>query len=101
MKKGQIYEGTVIDINFPDKGVVLTKETNKDGIVNEHYVIVKGALPGQTVRYILQKARAGKCKGRLLEVINKSSFETAKPECANFGVADAATRHCHTKPSLN
>lgn len=86
MKKGQIYEGTVIDIDFPDKGVVLTKETNKDGIVNEHHVIVKGALPGQTVRYILQKARAGKCKGRLLEVINKSSFETAKPECANFGV---------------
>lgn len=86
MKKGQIYEGTVIDINFPDKAVVLTKETDKDGVVNEHHVIVKGALPGQTVKYILQKARAGKCKGRLLEVISKSSSETEKPACANSGI---------------
>ena len=86
MKKGQIYEGTVIDINFPDKAVVLTKETDKDGIVNEYHVVVKGALPGQTVKYILQKARAGKCKGHLLEVIGKSLSETAKPACANFGI---------------
>lgn len=86
MKKGQIYEGTVIDINFPDKAVVLTKETDKDGITNEYHVTVKGALPGQKVKYILQKARAGKCKGRLLEVTSKSSSETAKPACANFGI---------------
>ncbi len=86
MKKGQIYEGTVIDVIFPDKAVVLTKETDKNGIVNEYHVTVKGALPGQTIKYILQKARAGKCKGRLLEVIRKSPSETAKPVCANFGI---------------
>lgn len=86
MKKGQIYEGTVIDVIFPDKAVVLTKETDKNGIVNEYHVTVKGALPGQTIKYILQKARAGKCKGRLLQVIRKSPSETAKPVCANFGI---------------
>ena len=91
MKKGQIYEGTVIEVDFPDKATVLTKETDKDGNENEYKVMVKGALQGQKVRYILQKARAGKCKGRLLEVLENSPEETQKPLCIHFGTCGGCT----------
>ena len=86
MKKGQVYEGIAIDVDFPDKAVILTEERDENSVINEYHVKVKGALPGQKVKYILQKARVGKCNGRLLEVIEKSSFETAKPACANSGI---------------
>lgn len=85
MKKGQIYEGTAIETSFPDKAVILTEETDKDGVKHKYYVEVKGVLPGQTVKYIVKKARSGKCSGRLLEVIKKAPSETEKPACANFG----------------
>lgn len=91
MKKGQIYEGTAIEVDFPDKATVLTKETDKDGNENEYKVMVKGALQGQTVRYVLQKARAGKCKGRLLEVLKNSPEETSKPACSHFGICGGCT----------
>ncbi len=85
MKKGQIYEGTAIETSFPDKAIILTEETDKNGIRNKYYVEVKGVLPGQTVKYIVKKARSGKYSGRLLEVIKRAQSETEKPACANFG----------------
>ena len=48
MKKNEIYEGTVEEIRFPDKGVVCTPEGK---------VIVKGVLPGQTVSFVLTKKK--------------------------------------------
>ena len=60
MKKGQVLEGVVTRIDFPNKGIVETEE----GIC-----MVKNALPGQRVRCSVNKVRKGKAEGRLLEVV--------------------------------
>ena len=41
MKKGQIIEGTVERIDFPNKGIVVTEEGS---------CMVKNALPGQKIK---------------------------------------------------
>ncbi|MBD5445582.1 MAG: 23S rRNA (uracil(1939)-C(5))-methyltransferase RlmD [Lachnospiraceae bacterium] len=76
MKKGQIVEGIVQRMDFPNKGVVETQ----DGDI----CIVKNALPGQTVRCSVNKVRKGKAEGRLLDVLEPSPVETGSP-CPHFG----------------
>lgn len=85
MKKGQVYEGVAEEVAFPDKAVVVTKLEDENGTAQEYRVMVKGALPRQTVQYIVKKARLGKCQGRLLSVIKKSPEETEEPICKCFG----------------
>ena len=85
MKKGQILEGIVEHVDFPNKGVVLIEETNEAGERETHRVEVKGVIPGQKVRVSIKKARKGKAKGILREVTERSAIETAKPECPHFG----------------
>ena len=75
MKKNEIYEGTVSELRFPNKGVVCTAEEN---------VIVKGVLPGQTVSFVLTKKKNGRYEGRLKEVLKKSPEECESP-CPHFG----------------
>ena len=76
MKKGQVYEGIVERVDFPNKGVVR---------VGEETVIVKNSLPGQKVKLSVNKVRKGKAEGRLLEVIEKSPLETGH-SCSHFGL---------------
>lgn len=76
MKKGQVYEATVVRVDFPNKGIADTGE----GIV-----VVKNGLPGQKVKLSINKVRKGKAEGRLLEVLEKSPLETGRP-CSRFGV---------------
>ena len=75
MKKGQVLEGVVTRIDFPNKGIVETEE----GIC-----MVKNALPGQRVRCSVNKVRKGKAEGRLLEVVLRAPQETDSP-CPHFG----------------
>ena len=75
MKKGEILEGTIARIDFPNKGIVPTEEGN---------VIVKNGIPGQKVRFMINKKRKNKAEGRLLEVLEKSPLETREPVCASF-----------------
>ena len=86
MKKGQIYSGIVEYVDFPDKAVVLTKETDINGIEKKYFVKVKGALPGQEIEYIVKKARQDKCQGRLTRIIKKSLGETEEPACIQYGI---------------
>ena len=51
LKKGEIYEGVVQKIEFPNKGKVK---------VGEETVIVKNAIPGQKVRFMINKKRGEK-----------------------------------------
>lgn len=81
MKKGQVYEGTVERVDFPNKGVVRTGEGT---------VIVKNSLPGQKIKLSVNKVRNGKAEGRLLEVLVKSPLETGK-SCSLFGVCGGCT----------
>lgn len=77
MKKGEIYEAVVEKIEFPNKGILH---------VEEEKVIVKNAIPGQKVRFVINKKRKGKCEGRLLEVLEASSLEQSEDACPHFGV---------------
>lgn len=77
LKKGQILEGRVCRVDFPNKGIVKT-----DGIESE--IIVKNTMPGQKVRFVINKKKAGRTEGRLLDVIEKSEKETRDPLCRNF-----------------
>ena len=80
MKKGQIFEGIVDYIDFPNKGIVQVKEEGCE----PRNVIVKNAIPGQKVRFVVNKFKRGNAEGRLLEVLEPSTLETRKPVCSIF-----------------
>lgn len=69
MKKGEIYEGVIEKVEFPNKGFVW---------VDDQKVIVKNGIPGQKVRFMINKKRSGRAEGRLLEVLEKSPLETKR-----------------------
>lgn len=81
MKKGQIIEGVVERMDFPNRGIVVCEE----GVCT-----VKNALPGQKVRAAVNKARNGRYEGRLLEVMEPSPLETGSP-CPHFGSCGGCT----------
>ena len=77
MKKGQIFEGIIEKVEFPNKGKVYVPEEDR-------YVIVKNGIPGQKVKFIVNKFKSGNAEGRLLEVLEKSEKETRTPVCSIF-----------------
>ena len=78
MKKGQIIEGYIERVDFPNKGILKTEEGKT--------VVVKNALCGQKVSVSIQKVRKGKAEGRLLEILEKSPKELETPGCVHYGV---------------
>lgn len=82
MKKGQTYEGTIERIDFPNKGIIT---------IDDNKVTVKNGIPGQKVRFSINKARKGRYEGRLLEVIEASPLETRKALCKHFGPCGGCT----------
>ncbi len=81
MKKGQVIEGIVKRIDFPNKGIVETE----DGTC-----VVKNALPGQKVQCSVNKVRKGKAEGRLLRILEPSALECGSP-CPHFGICGGCT----------
>ena len=81
MKKGQVYEGIVEKVDFPNKGIVTCEERS---------VVVKHTVPGQNIRFQVNKIRKGKCEGRLLEILKRSPLEI-EPECPHFAVCGGCT----------
>ena len=86
LKKGSVYEGKVEKVDFPNKATVWV--TDEDG--QKEKAIVKNAIPGQTVRFCVNKKRKGHCEGRLMEVVEKSPLET-NPACPHFGKCGGCT----------
>ena len=84
MKKGQIYEGIIERVDFPNKGIVFVPE-------EEQYVIVKNGIPGQKIRFMINKFKRGNAEGRLLEVLVSRSAVSFLP------VVAVCIRQCHTK----
>lgn len=78
MKKGMEYTGKVVDLSFPNKGKI---DCGEEGIA-----IVKGTIPGQTVKFVVSKKRTGKAIGRLKEIVEKSELENVEPKCPHFGM---------------
>lgn len=81
MKKGQIIEGIVQRVDFPNRGIVVSGEDT---------CVVKNALPGQKVKCAVNKVRKGKAEGRLLEVTESSPLECGSP-CPHFGICGGCT----------
>lgn len=77
MKKGQICEGCVESLQFPNKGIVKLAETGER-------CVVKNVLPGQKIQFLVTRLRKGRGEGRLLEVLERSPAETDSP-CPHFG----------------
>lgn len=75
MKKGEIYEGIIETVEFPNKGKVQ---------VEGKIVIVKNGIPGQKVRFMINKKKGTRLEGRLLEVLEKSPLEVREPVCSIF-----------------
>jgi 23S rRNA (uracil-5-)-methyltransferase RumA len=75
MKKGQILEGYVDRIDFPNKAVV---------VCGDDKVVVKNVIPGQKLSVMVTKKKKGKAEGRCLEVLEKSPIEIESP-CPHFG----------------
>ena len=76
MKKGQIIEGVIERVDFPNKGIIRTEDGRQ--------FIVKNTIPGQKVSASINKIRKGKAEGRLLEVLEKSPLEGV-PDVQNPG----------------
>ena len=81
MKKGQIYEGIVEKVDFPNKGIVRCEDQS---------VVVKHTVTGQRIRFQVNKIRRGRCEGRLLEVLERSPLEI-EPECPHFALCGGCT----------
>ena len=77
MKKGEVFEGIVETILFPNKGIVP---------VGSEQVTVKNTIPGQKVRFQINKKKAGRFEARLLETTAPSPMETEEPGCSLFSV---------------
>ena len=74
MKKGDEYTGIVERIDFPNKGIVRIEDSE---------VVVKNVLPGQEVRFRINKKRNGRVEGRLLEVIKRADYER-EADCPHY-----------------
>ena len=75
MKKGDICEGIIEKVLYPNKGYISTEEGQ---------VLVKNGIPGQKVRFQVSKKRSGHMEGRILSVVEKSPMETRPPQCGIF-----------------
>lgn len=82
MKKGQIAEGRIDHVVFPNKGIAVTEEGDR--------VVVKNTIPGQKVSFLVNKVRKGKVEARLLETLEKSPLE-AEASCPHFGACGGCT----------
>ena len=83
MKKGQIIEGVIERVDFPNKGIIRTEDGRQ--------VIVKNTIQGQKVSASINKIRKGKAEGRLLEVLEKSPLEGDKTGCVHAGECGGCT----------
>ena len=81
MKKGQVFEGVIEKVAFPNKGHIT---------VDGKTVIVKNGVPGQKVRLSVNKVRSGRAEGRILEVLEKSPLE-CEPVCPHFADCGGCT----------
>ena len=56
MKKGQVYEGIIESVEFPNKGRIYLPEEDR-------WVVVKNGVPGQKVRFSVNRSEKERQKG--------------------------------------
>ena len=75
IKKKHIYEGVVDRVDYPNLGRVP---------VGDQLITVKNTIPGQTIKFVVNKFKKGKAEGRVLEVLKSSPYETRESSCSIF-----------------
>lgn len=83
MKKGQVFEGVIERVDFPNSGKIFLPEEEKT-------VTVKNGLPGQRVRFSVHKIRQGRAEGNIIEILEKALKEM-EPSCPHFGQCGGCT----------
>ncbi|TAH63678.1 MAG: class I SAM-dependent RNA methyltransferase, partial [Anaerolineaceae bacterium] len=84
MKKGQIHEGRVLRVEFPNKGIIDIEGSK---------AIIKNTISGQKIRFSINKIRKGRAEGRLIEVLEQSPLETRDQACSVFGECGGCNYH--------
>lgn len=82
MKKGDIAEGRIEMVRYPNKGMMATA----DGI----QCMVKNTCPGQKVQVRIGRKRHGSLEGTLLQILEKAPDEITPP-CPQFGLCGGCT----------
>ena len=75
IKKKLILEGIVERVDYPNLGQVP---------IGNEYITVKNSMPGQKIRFVINKFKKGKAEGRILEVLQQSPLEIREPSCSIF-----------------
>lgn len=70
VKKGELLEITIENIQFPNKGI---------GYIDDKKVIIKNSLPGQKLQVRINKKRKGKLEGILIEKLESAPEEIHAP----------------------
>lgn len=83
MKKGQVYEGIVESLHFPNKIII-----NVEG--EEKKIHAKNGVVGQKVSVRATKVRKDKAEGRILEILEHASNEIT-PACPHFEICGGCT----------
>lgn len=81
MKKNDIIEVRINDLEFPNVGI-----TNFD----DKIIKIKNTLPGQKVRARVVRSRKDNAEAKVLEVLEKAPFEQ-EPACEHFGSCGGCT----------
>ena len=84
MKKGEIREGIVEKVKFPNKGCVRLLPAEEQKEEKAEYAEVKNVIPGQRISVRITKVRRGKGEGRQLALLAPSPKEIKAP-CPHFG----------------
>ncbi len=86
MKKGDILEGIVARVDFPNRGIVETEPAEENPAEDGKTVVtVKNTIPGQRIRFRVSKKRGGRAEGQVLEILSPSPQEKAEDVCPHFG----------------
>jgi 23S rRNA (uracil1939-C5)-methyltransferase len=79
-----IFEGEVIDSEFPGKSIVRVIP-GPDDKFQEFTAKVKGGIEGQRVNFKIRKRGAGRRTGTFLSVAERSPLESEIISCPNYG----------------
>lgn len=82
LKRGQIVEVYIQDMEFPSKGI---------GELEGKKIYIKNALKGQMVRARIKKSRREYAEGKLMEVLEAASYEI-ESFCPHFGLCGGCAR---------
>jgi len=89
MRKNDVLEGEVTKLIYPGLGIV---------VHGNHSIAIKGALPGQSIRFRVSKNRSGAKEGKLMEVLERAPYEV-NSFCEHFGSCGGCARQTVPYPT--